>query len=131
MTDIISLTAVFIRANTDYAEAVKAADTLAALTDGSIPPEAAVAVLSSLLGRKLHIRNCVPNGATAFTVTSIKELRNALSRNDTGLAYDIADILRALPENKYFSDKRSISDFNKVYIEQFNKKHGISLPQIV
>ena len=114
-----------------YEEALKAADTLVDLTDVRISAEDAVSVISSLLKCELEIKECVPNEATAFTVISVKELRKALTERDLGLAYDIADILQALPEKKFISDKRSVSDFNKDYIKQFNKKHGIKLPLIV
>lgn len=130
MTGLIKITAVFIRANVDSGEALKAADTLADLTDGRISAEDAVSIISSLLKSQLEIRECVPNEATAFAVTSIRELGKALHERDLGLAYDIADILQALHEKKFISDKRSVSDFNKVYIKQFNKKHGIKLPFI-
>ena len=131
MTGLIKIAAVFIRANVDSEEALKAADTLVDLTDGRISAEAAASVISSLLKCELEIRECVPNEATAFVVNSVKELRKALTEHDLGLAYDIADILQALPEKKFISDKRSVSDFNKDYIKQFNKKHGIKLPLIV
>ena len=131
MTGLLKITAVFIRANIDSDEALKAADALAALTDSRISAEAAVSVISSFLHKDLEIRECVPNEATAFAVTSVRELYKALTERDLGLAYDIADILQALPEKKFISDKRSVSDFNKIYIKQFNKKHGIKLPMIV
>ena len=131
MTGLIKITAVSIRANVGSEDAMKAADTLADLTDGRISAEDAVSIISSLLKSQLEIRECVPNEATAFTVTCVKELRKALTERDLGLAYDIADILQALPEKKFISDKRSVSDFNKDYIKQFNKKHGIKFPLIV
>ena len=131
MTELIRSAAIFIRANVDSDEALKTAEALAELTDGRIPAEAAVSVISSFLHRDFEIREYVPNEATAFVVTSVKELHKALTERDLGLAYDIADILQALPESKLIGDKRSVSDFNKVYIKQFNKKHGIKLPVIV
>ncbi|MBR5682367.1 MAG: hypothetical protein IKW96_03665 [Ruminococcus sp.] len=131
MTDIIRLTAVFIRANAGSAEAVKAADALADMTEGSIPMEEAVYVISGLLNRELEVRECVPNAETAFVLASLKELRKALHDGSTGSAYDIADILQALPEKEYLSDKKAVSAFNRTYIIKFNKKHGTKLPLIV
>ena len=131
MTDLIRLTAVFIRANVNSDEAVNAADVLADLTGGNIPIEEALPVISSLLNRKVEVRDCVPNMATAFVLTSIRELRKALHDGEIGFAYDIADIMQAIPENEYISDKKAVSAFNRTYIIKFNKKHGTKLPLIV
>jgi hypothetical protein len=131
MTDLIRLTAVFIRANVNSDEALNAADILADVTEGNIPIEEAVPVISSLLNRKVEVRDCVPNTATAFVLTSIKELRKALHDGEIGLAYDIADIMQAFPENEHLSNKKAVSAFNKTYIVKFNKKHGTKIPLIV
>ena len=131
MTNLIRLTAIFIRANVESIEAVNAADALADVTDGVINIEEAGFVFSSLLKRKFEITDCVPNVATAFVVTSINELRKAIHERDFKLSYDIADILQALPTNEYLKDKKAVSSFNKIYIMKYNKKHGAKLPLIV
>ena len=73
MTGLLKITAVFIRANVDSSEALKAADALADMTEGRITAEAAVSVISSflnkdleMLSREYEIKECIPNGATAF-----------------------------------------------------------------
>ena len=131
MTELIKATSVFIRANTGSEEALKASDALANAIDGAISLTSAVSVISSLLGREFLVRDCVPNGATAFAVNAVRELRKALRADEPGTAYDIADILQALPEKVYLTDKRAVSDFNRTYIAPFNKKHGLKLPLIV
>lgn len=131
MTELIRTTAVFIRTNTDTAEALKAAVTLADAIDGNIPLSAAVSGLSALTGRKSEVKDCVPNTATALVVSCIRELRSTLTVHNRELADDIADVLQALPENKYFSDKKTTAAFNSSCIDKFNTKHGIKLPHIV
>ena len=131
MTDIIRKTAVFIRANADTAESRHAADALADMIDGRISADEALAILSDSLGCELQIKSPVPNAATAFVVFSSRELRRTLDSGDTALACDIADVLQALPENMYLSDKKAVSAFNKTYIRKFNKKHMSRLPEIV
>ena len=130
MIDLIKRTSVFIRSNVESDEALKAAVALAELIEGKISAYSTVLIISSLLKSEFEIKNCVPNEATAFVITSIRELYKSLTERNLVLANEIADVLQALPENKYYKNKRSISDFNKVYIKQFNKKHRTQLPFI-
>ncbi|MBP5433380.1 hypothetical protein [Ruminococcus sp.] len=130
MIDLIKRTSVFIRSNVESDEALKAAVALAELIEGKISVYSTVLIISSLLKSEFEIKDCVPNEATAFVITSIRELYKSLTERNLVLANEIADVLQALPENKYYKNKRSISDFNKVYIKQFNKKHRTQLPFI-
>ena len=131
MLDLIRKTAVFIRADVCSANSIRTAEVLESLIDGRLAEDAAVSEISACLNCESRIKYCVPNNATAFVVFSLKALNKALSRNDFGLAYDIADILQALPEKEYLKDKKAVSLFNKTYIRKFNKKHLSHLPEIV
>ncbi len=131
MLDLIRKTAVFIRADIRSAKSIRTAEVLECLIDGSLAEDAAVSEISACLNFESRINYCVPNNATAFVVFSVKALNKALSGNDFGLAYDIADILQALPEKEYLKDKKAVFSFNKTYILKFNKKHLSHLPEIV
>ncbi|HNZ98730.1 hypothetical protein [Ruminococcus sp.] len=131
MTDIIRKAAVFIRANAESAQGQRAAAALADMIDGNITAEEGLAALSECLGCELQIKSTVPNEATAFVVFSAREIRSAFDSGNAELAWNIADILQALPENMYLSDKKAVSAFNKTYIRKFNKKHIPRLPEIV
>lgn len=131
MTDIIRKAAVFIRANAESSRGQRAAAALADMIDGKITADEGLAVLSECLGCELQIKSTVPNEATAFVVFSAREIRSAFGNGNTALACDIADILQALPENRFLSDSRSVKSFNKTYIRKFNKKHITQLPEIV
>lgn len=64
----------------------------------------------------------VPNEETAFVVQSVNVLYTALSNGNTELAYDVADVIQAMPEKRFLSDKVSVEVFNSVYIGTVNKK---------
>lgn len=64
----------------------------------------------------------VPNEETAFAVQAVNVLYMALSNGNTELAYDVADVLQALPEKRFLSDKLSVDAFNSIYIETVNRK---------
>ena len=64
----------------------------------------------------------VPNEETAFAVQSVNVLYTALSNGNTELAYDVADVIQALPEKRFLSDKVSVDAFNSIYIGTVNNK---------
>ena len=100
MLDLIRKTAVFIRADIRSAKSIRTAEVLESLIDGKLAEDTAISEISACLNFESRINYCVPNNATAFVVFSVKALNKALSGNDFGLAYDIADILQALPEKE-------------------------------
>ena len=64
----------------------------------------------------------VPNEETAFAVQSVNVLYTALSNGNTELASDVADVIQALPEKRFLSDKVSVDAFNSIYIGTVNNK---------
>ena len=64
----------------------------------------------------------VPNEETAFAVQAVNVLYTSLCNGNTELAYDIADVIQALPEKRFLYDKVSVDCFNSVYIGSFNRK---------
>ena len=49
-------------------------------------------------------------------------LYTALTNGNSELAYDVADVIQALPEKRFLSDKVSVDAFNSIYIGTVNKK---------
>ena len=69
-----------------------------------------------------YVGTPVPNEETAFVVQSVNVLHTSLKNGNYELASDIADVLQALPEKRFLSDKASIDIFNSIYIDNVNNK---------
>ncbi len=69
-----------------------------------------------------YVGTPVPNEETAFAVQSVNVLYTALTNGNSELAYDVADVIQALPEKRFLSDKVSVDAFNSIYIGTVNKK---------
>ena len=69
-----------------------------------------------------YVGSPIPNEETAFAVQAVNVLYTALCNGNTELAYDIADVIQALPEKRFLSDKVSVDAFNSIYIGTVNKK---------
>lgn len=79
-----------------------------------------------------YVGSPVPNEETAFAVQSVNVLYTALCNGNTELAYDIADVIQALPEKRFLSDKVSVDAFNSIYIGTVNKKWKENiLPELI
>ena len=58
----------------------------------------------------------LPEELMAFALKSVNSILTTLKTNTIEVAYDISDILQALPDLSYLSDKNNVKDFNKSYI---------------
>lgn len=131
MTDLIRSAAGFIKANTDAADSLDLAAALDDMMNCRTYINDALSSIYAITGRSCGIIAPVPNDATAFVLVSVRELRIALDEKSRGLACDIADVLRSMPEKDGFHDKKELQSFNTNYIQPFNSKHLCHLPEIV
>ena len=62
--------------------------------------------------------NCetIPDELSQFAVKAVNSVLTTLKTGTIEVAYDIADILQALPDISCLSDKKAVKEFNKTYI---------------
>ena len=62
--------------------------------------------------------NCetIPDELSQFAVKAVNSVLTTLKTGTIEVAYDIADILQALPDVSCLSDKKAVKDFNKAHV---------------
>lgn len=64
----------------------------------------------------------IPNALTQFAVKAVNSVLTTLKTGTIEVAYDIADILQALPDVSCLSDKKAVKEFNNTYINALAEK---------
>ena len=59
---------------------------------------------------------------TQFAVKAVNSVLTTLKTGTIEVAYDIADILQALPDVSCLSDKKAVKEFNNTYINALAEK---------
>ena len=131
MIVLIKETAEFIKTNPKSPDSLCCAEALYGIINGTMSRQTAISAISSKLLMNVSIKDNVPNGATAFIVRTIKLLRDILVAQHYWIAYDISDMLMALPEKEEMNDRNIVFDYNCKYIKPFNGKYPFRLPELV
>ncbi|MCR4796112.1 MULTISPECIES: hypothetical protein [Ruminococcus] len=131
MISLIKETAKFIRENPKSPDSLCCAEALFGIINHTMSKEAAVSAISSILMKNVSINDNVSNGATAFVVKSVQLMRDILVAQHYYIAYDLAELLMALPNKEYISDRNFVFDYNCTYIRPFNRKYPFRLPELV
>ncbi len=78
------------------------------------------------------ILRAVPNEETSFVVQTVNVLNTALKSGNFDVAYDIADVLKSLPDTEILKNKNAVRDFNKTHITVLNQKwENLLVPKLL
>ena len=69
----------------------------------------------------------VPKAIEDMVTRLCEALKSALNACNYEFAYDIADIIQAIPEREYWYDKNAMKSWQKVYIRLVEKKWRVDL----